>query len=157
MKYEAIAVDIFEKQSQITTTKCGLFVSKSKPMFAATPDRIIDTDTVLEVKCPFSSSDKTISEITVPYLYLTPDGKLDLKENHDYYYQVQGQLFCTQRKNCKFVVYTFKGIEIINVPYNENFVKKMVDSLDAFYEDHFKRFILNKLLYRNFSKYNFTE
>ena len=38
--------------------------------------------------------------------------------------QVQGQLFCTQRKNCKFVVYTFKGIEIKNIPYNEDFVKK---------------------------------
>ena len=44
---------------------CGLFVSFSKPMFAATPDRIIDSETLVEVKCPFSSRDKLLSETTV--------------------------------------------------------------------------------------------
>jgi len=38
------------------------------------------------------------------------DGKLKLKTSHDYYYQIQGQLHITERKNFYFVVWTPKGI-----------------------------------------------
>ena len=155
-KYEAVAVECFEKSCGFNTYGCGLFVSFSKPMFAATPDRIIDSETLVEVKCPFSSRDKLISETTVPYLYRSNDGKLYLKENHDYFYQVQGQLFCTQRKLCKFVIYTFKGIEVIYIKCDEVFISKMLEKLDSFYLSHFKKAILEKYLYRNFAKYNFT-
>ena len=125
-------------------------------MFAATPDRIIDSETLVEVKCPFSSRDKLISETTVPYLYRSDDGKLYLKENHDHFYQVQGQLFCTQRKLCKFVIYTFKGIEVIDIKCDEVFISKMLEKLNSFYLSHFKKAILDKYLYRNFAKYNLT-
>ncbi len=53
--FEAVAVEKFEKMYGKSTLECGLFVSDNLPWLAATPDRIVDHNTVLEVKCPYSA------------------------------------------------------------------------------------------------------
>ena len=66
---------------------------------AASPDGIIGDDRVLEIKCPFTAFNKPITPATVPFLY-EENGVMNLINNHDYYYQVQGQMLCTNRKHC---------------------------------------------------------
>lgn len=34
--------------------ECGLFIMKDRPYLAASPDRLLGTMTVLEVKCPYT-------------------------------------------------------------------------------------------------------
>lgn len=56
-----------------------------------------------------------------------------MKEGHDYYYQVQGQLHITQRKFCLFVVYAGGNISVQQIERNDAFWEKMVGHLKVFY------------------------
>lgn len=40
IKYESVAVQLFETMYESDTNECGLFVLKDKPWLAASPDRI---------------------------------------------------------------------------------------------------------------------
>ncbi|CAC5411698.1 unnamed protein product [Mytilus coruscus] len=90
-KYEKSALSKYEQDFERSPVNCGIYVSKSHPSIAASPDGIVN-DTVVEVKCPFVAKDKMISPKTLPFL-LYNDGKFMLNESHNYYYQVQGQMF----------------------------------------------------------------
>lgn len=49
--HESVAIKVFEK-NVTKTPKYGTFVSKSNPFLAASPDAIIDDNSIAEVKCP---------------------------------------------------------------------------------------------------------
>jgi hypothetical protein len=154
-KFEKIAISKFEELCDRKVADCGLFISASHPMLAASPDGIISDDILVEVKCPFSARNQEITETTVPFLERSPTG-YQLKKQHNYYYQIQGQLYCANRKFCKLIVYTFKGLEIVDVEFDDNFVKSMTEALLQFYENHFKDAVLNKHLYNDEHMYDFT-
>ena len=153
-KFESVAVEAFESLMKKKTESCGIFICNEYPQLAASPDRIVDEDTILEVKCPYSSKDKCISPVTVPYLYST-NGKIDLCKNHDYFYQIQGQLLCTKRNKCYFVIYTFKEIVIVEIERDDQFISNMVKKLLSFYESHFKRALIDKFMYKNYYDFSF--
>ncbi|XP_074643943.1 uncharacterized protein LOC141900803 [Tubulanus polymorphus] len=154
-KYENVAVRKFEAETGKTSDSCGIFVSIERPMLAASPDRILNSNAVIEVKCPFSARQLKITPKSVPYLYIKNTGELSLKETHDYYYQIQGQLYCTERKLCKFVVYTLKDMKIIDVNYDQEFINSMLLKLDDFYVKFFKPALIERFFYHCESKYNF--
>jgi hypothetical protein len=63
----------------------------------------------LEVKCPHSVRNLTPTEACDEsefYCRLNSAGQLELKQNHRYYAQVQGQMAIGERPWCDFVVYT---------------------------------------------------
>lgn len=151
-QYESVAVEMFEQQTELVAMKCGLFVCKLLPYLAASPDRVVDEDIILEVKCPFSSRNKPIDPVTVPYLKYC-DNEIVLDCNHNYYYQVQGQLLCTERKLCYFCVYTIADFIVLKIHRDDEFIAKMLNSLTDFYEKHFRNAILDKLLYREYKLY----
>ena len=153
IKYEAVAVKAFEQELKVDTAECGLFVCEAKPWLAASPDRIVSDTTILEVKCPFSSRDKLITCETVPYLQ-SVDGSLQLKPDHPYYYQVQGQLLCTARHSCYFCVYTLKDMQVIQIQRDDHFIEQMIDKLDTFFTDYFRTAVLERHLYRHYGSYD---
>ena len=53
--YESIALQEFQERSGIQTKTCGIFVSKTHPYLAASPDVIIDDDKLVEIKWPYSA------------------------------------------------------------------------------------------------------
>lgn len=116
--YESVAIKCFEEKCDLKTKKCGTFVSKSHPFLAASPDAIIDDNSIAEVKCPYTSKNEKITEESVSCLR-SANESLELDKSQDYYYQIQGQLFCTERTNCILVVYTFKDLKIIDVPRDQ--------------------------------------
>ena len=65
------------------------------------------------------------------------DGKPQLKRDHDYYAQVQGQLGVTQAKWCDFVIYTEKGLSIERIKYDHQYWTNMKNTLQSFYFTHF--------------------
>ncbi len=154
-RYEAVAVERYEKQMNVSTQECGLFISESFPYLAASPDRLHGDDTVIEVKCPFTACAKDITSKTVPYLEMQ-GGTLRLKTSHDYHYQIQGQLYCTKRSMGHLVVFTLKDIAIIEVPRDEDFISRMLDKRHHIYAVHFKDSLLNKYLYKEYNKYSFV-
>ena len=130
------------------------FICEQHPALAASPDRLVGQDTVLEVKCPYTIRDDFISPATLSYIKMV-DGKLTLDKNHNYYYQVQGQLLCTQRAKAIFVVYTQKEIVRIDIDRDEKFLSLMTEKLMKFYNDYFKHAVLKTFLYKNFCDYEF--
>lgn len=57
-------------------------------------------------------------------------------ENHDWYFQVQGQLHITRRKSCVFAIWIgeFKPLQVENIEKDtEFFEKKMLPKLSGFY------------------------
>ena len=58
-------------------------------MLGASPDGMVG-DRVLEVKCPWTHRSHTIQEAVADDPKFCLDQNLELKENHDYFHQVQG-------------------------------------------------------------------
>jgi hypothetical protein len=145
--YESLALQVFQEKSKFSAQKCGIFVSKTYPYLAASPDAVIDDNTLVEVKCPYTAKNKEISEESVPYL-LNVNDALELDQSHDYYYQIQGQLFCLGRKECILVVYTLKDMKTINVNRNDSFIAVMLQKLENFFNCHFKKSVLNRFYYQ---------
>ena len=150
-KYESVAIKEYESSIHTEVSKCGLCVSEAHPFLAASPDGVVKQNDpyLIEVKCPYSSKYKEINEKTVPYLKVE-NGHLTLKENHDYYYQIQGQLYCTELSRCDFVVYTLSDMQKIQINRNDAFIDDMKDKLINFYDEYFCPALLNKYYYKTF-------
>ena len=61
------------------------------------------------------------------------DGTLLLNSHHSYYYQIQLQLFCTQRKWADFVASDGENLFVTNTPYNKEFMERNLPRLKHFY------------------------
>jgi len=73
------------------------------------------------------------------------DGK-HLKENHQYFYQVQAQLYVTHLPWCDFVVWSPNEIYVERVLYNQGFIEKAIAKARAFYFDIFLPPIVSNML-----------
>ena len=62
-------------------------------------------------------------------------GQIKLKESHQYYAQVQGQMGVGGRPWCDFVVYTKKDISIQRITFDENYWNKLLPKLHSFYKN----------------------
>ena len=61
---------------------------------------------------------------------------INLKQNHPYYSQIQGQLAITERKWCDFVIYTSKGFSVETIAYDEHFWNdRLLPALVGIYEN----------------------
>ena len=85
---------------------CGLFCSTAYPMFAATPDGLVACNCcglgLFEVKCPFTLQTKDMTELE--WMVVNSTGKFRLSRTHTHYYQVQMQLYVTNRVYRDFAV-----------------------------------------------------
>ena len=131
-------------------------MSTDHPQLGASPDRVINDEEIVEVKCPYTAREHPVNPNTTPFLEKVGQS-LQLKCNHDYYYQIQGQLFCSKRKLCNLVIYTFKEVVCVKVHRDEPFIQSMVEKLMQFYENFFKKAILDEFFYKNYYKFNFDD
>ncbi|XP_065901931.1 uncharacterized protein [Dysidea avara] len=147
-RYEDTAIRCYlehqDKKGLIVKIKrCGLFVNPAIPWLAATPDSVVEIgpDTgCLEVKCPFVCSTISFTEASLKpsFCLEKSNGRLQLKRKHQYYYQVQTQLFVTQLFWCDFVVWSpTEGILVERIDFDELFTANMVSKARSFYFDTF--------------------
>jgi hypothetical protein len=59
---EKHAREIFEEEFSMSVVSCGLFVHEEYSFLGASPDGLIDEDSIIEIKCPFSARDLTVEE-----------------------------------------------------------------------------------------------
>ena len=114
---EHIEIAQYEKITGNKVHSNGLFLSRTHPYIASSPDGLIDVEKILEVKFPYSSRMQAIAPKTVPY-FEEINGFLSLKRDHNYFYQIQGQLFTTDKILCHFVV----NLKVIEVHRDDNFI-----------------------------------
>lgn len=106
-------------EPQLKFFPSGFVISKSHPILGASPDaKVIDpgcleTFGLAEVKCPYKVANVApIDACSDPKLCMEKTGTdtCQLKKNHEYYAQVQGQMGVTGCRWCDFILYTRKGI-----------------------------------------------
>jgi putative phage-type endonuclease len=114
---ECEARGAFERMSGKDVTNLGLVVKHGQQWLAASPDGCYINDnnnlTLLEIKCPISCQDDLID---VPYIV---NGSL--KKNHDYYAQLQIQMYCCNAKFSSFFVYSSRDTVHLTVPFDEEY------------------------------------
>lgn len=54
-QHESVAIQLYAAERACTVQPCGLFVDIEHCFLAASPDRLVGTDRIIEVKCPLKS------------------------------------------------------------------------------------------------------
>ena len=143
---EDVVFDIYSSKMskhhpQLTLRKSGMYIGEPGYL-GASPDGILVNDTnticgILEIKCPYSAAKLTVKEACSLcndfYCYLNDNGGLNLKENHAYYYQVQGTMAITKADFCDFTIWTPKSMEIIRIKFNSHVWETVLPVLKNFY------------------------
>ena len=130
------------ESSSITVSPSGLVISIHHPWIAASPDGLVNDPSssdpfgLVEYKNPYShrNSDlQTAAKSKDFCLTVNVEGKLCLKKTHHYYYQLQGAMFCTDRKWCDFVVRTNEDLHIERITWDTDFWNNSLPKLKYFY------------------------
>ena len=144
-EHEQDARDTYKKTyPSSTVTKSGLVIDKDHGWLACSPDDLVtdpsarDPLGVVEYKCPYSAKETNNMEEASQlktFLAQLVDGKLVLKHNHNYYYQVQGCMAICGRSWCDFVMWTPQWTSVERIKYDSDFWGKVVPSLQRFYDN----------------------
>ena len=114
--HEDVALEAYQNKTGVEVDVCGIFLSTELPFLGASPDGIIYTGNgkfaLVEIKCPFKYRHCNISEACHDrkFCLRKKDDQLELRRDHDYYYQVIGQLALTEALYCDFVVWTLNDV-----------------------------------------------
>ena len=126
----------------------GLHVNPNFPHLGASPDGVVTCECcgtgVLEIKCPFKYRHLHPHSITDPGFCLvhSSDSGVHLSHEHDYYYQVQGQLAVCDVEYCDFICWTPLGFHHERILTDSQFFATVKPVLDRF----FMRVMLPRLL-----------
>ena len=139
-----------EGHSNFTVKNTGLHVNYQFQYIGASPDGLTNCDCcgkgVLEIKCPFNYQ-KGLSAYKTDKNCPIVNNKM--KEDHEYYYQVQLQMLVTETKHCDFFIWSqSKASEcstiMIRVEKNESFCLSLKNKIERV----FKHIILPELVTR---------
>ena len=130
-----------QKGHKLTTVRTGLKISMENPWLAASPDDQVHDEVssppwgLAEYKNPFSVRHLTIEEACkLPSFCLEKkEDTVHLKRGHDYYFQIQCQLYCCDRQWCDFVVRTEKDIYVERIWRNMDWWDIQLKKLRHFY------------------------
>ena len=139
--YQKYMQDKGHKGLQIT--KAGFMVHSMKGWLGASPDGwVVDPSFVplnglLEVKCPYSMAEKTPEDMCKDdhFYCRIINGSLQLDKNHQYYHQVQLQLYVAsdRAKWCDFCVFTLKGVCVQRICADDVWLEQICPQLDEYF------------------------
>lgn len=149
LKHENIAKKRYQahmrlhSKEKISVRNCGLYSLQSFIAIGASPDGIVQTNTntyLIEIKFPFKRRNNTILQACKSpdlYCYLDSNNKIQLKQNHRYNTQIQGQMGVCQYKVCHLVLYTLQDLTVIEIPFIAVFWESLLAKLKTFYMKFF--------------------
>ena len=149
--HEEIAIKLYEEKSGHTVNRCGFFVCDKYPFLGASPDGIIlgegDEFGIVEVKCPFVHRNTTISKACDDKTFhlMKTENDIKLCLDHDYYYQITGQLAITKAAYCDLVTWTCMDIHIQRIYFNADLWSNMLQTLASFYNSSVGPEIIRRL------------
>ncbi|XP_057294277.1 uncharacterized protein LOC130622783 [Hydractinia symbiolongicarpus] len=118
----------------------GFHISLQHPFVGASPDGIAHCAChktgLLEIKCPWTYRNLTAKEYAEKKescLHVV-NGHVELKRNHQYYFQVHCQMGVTGYRYCDFFVCTSKESFTERIPFNAAFWYIIVTKAMIFYE-----------------------
>ena len=118
MDNEEEAIKAFTLKTGKTVTETGIWFHSSG-ILGASLDGIVDEETVLEVKCPYTERNLSIEEAVKSTAFCLDSNEsglsYELKKDHVYWHQVHGDMYFSHRKFCFFVVWTTKDVAFLKV------------------------------------------
>ena len=140
---EPIAVEEFIKyfrkhHKNVSYRDCGIFIDKTKQYLGASLDLLIQCSccgkAVVEIRNPFSIANKIPSPHNLSYLCMC-NGQVALKQQHQYFTQVQCEMALTKRSLCYFFAYTQKGYHLETIRFNATYWCRLEENLTWFYNN----------------------
>jgi putative phage-type endonuclease len=138
---EAGAVAEYEMETGNTVMMCGFY--EYDDWLGASPDGLVSTDGLVEIKCPYS-------------MRLPGKQFKSAKEQMHYYAQMQIQMFVSDRKWCHFYQWSPHGTRLELVEYDRDFLATVLPVLHQFWlevrdacENDFERHIKEKHVKNN--------
>ena len=135
--------------SHLNVKASGMFVSLENPWLAATPDGLVEDCTdgssqslgLVEIKNPYTVRKLSLSEAVKKPAFCLEENKVNtastctykLKRKHDYFYQVQCQLYYTHRDWCDFVVSTELDMHVERIYRDDSWWTPCLNKLRTFY------------------------
>lgn len=151
-KCEPIARDLYaditkyKLKRNIIVRETGIVIQPHLYWLAASPDGLVRDDNdasvfgLIEIKCPASKKHMTPEEILQDESFYVgiKDDQLYLKKKHSngYYTQIQMALGLSRLMFCDFVVYSFKGMIIMRVPFDEDYFVAVIQKLNVFFKSY---------------------
>ena len=130
-------------RTQRTIQPSGLVIHPVHSWLAASPDDLVsdpsceDPFGLVEYKNPYTHRETQLQTAALTKDFCLKlnqsDGSLSLKPTHQYFYQVQIAMYCTQRNWCDFVVRTTVDIHVERIAVDREFLGYTVMKLKTFY------------------------
>ncbi|PFX18644.1 Alkaline nuclease [Stylophora pistillata] len=125
---EGEAIRAFTLRTGKTIKETGIWFDSSG-ILGSFPDGIVDDETILEVKCPYTERNVTIEEVVKSKKFSLEKSESGqgyvLKKEHVYWHQVQGQMYFSPRKFCYFVVWTTKDVAILLIQRDDTWARNI--------------------------------
>lgn len=145
---EEEAIKAFTLKTGLAVKETGIWFHSSG-ILGASPDGIIDDETVLEVKCPYTERNLTIAEAVESATFCLEKCEsgqcYTLKKDHVYWHQVQGEMYFSRRKFCYFVVWTTKDVAIVKIERDETWVVNIPVLTQFYFDNIFPRIVEGEL------------
>ncbi len=143
---EAFSAIYCQKHKNVQISTSGLYMNKSIPYIAGSPDRIVSCDCCgkfcLEVKCPSSINHTSPMDPNIKLPYLKQEnGKVSLNPSHSYYTQCQVQMASSGINQAYFFVWTAHGSFMEKVEFNNDFWVHLKIYLEDFYKNYYIPFL----------------
>ena len=114
-EHEKTALQAFREAVVAEVEPTGFWLDRSG-FLGASPDGLVGSDAVVEIKCPYKYRDAlSFKELDKKYFCWYEGEDLIINQEHNYYHQVQGQLYLSGRNVCHFVVWTLKNTLIFQI------------------------------------------
>lgn len=104
---------------------------------------------IVEVKCPYKHRNSTVAQACQDSDFCLAINSSDqpvLKQSHDYYFQIIGQLAITGAEYCDFIVWTLVDIHIERIFIDPVLWKEMTDKLNHYYHTELGPEIVHRML-----------
>ncbi|RVE52850.1 hypothetical protein evm_002507 [Chilo suppressalis] len=140
---EQKAIEQLKMQENIDIKPCGLFIDRDTPFLGASPDGVVvGKDMIVEIKCPVAAFKDGINEAIksgkLQIYKIGKNGALQINKNHNWYYQIQGQLHITNKSKCVLGIWYGENnpLKTEYISRDDNFWNdKMKNKLTKFYLD----------------------
>ena len=154
-KYEKVAMQkfhdlmVYRFQKPVLIRSTGLVVQPYLFWVGASPDGLLLEDSgpaLIEIKCPYSKRNMKPNEIVKDEKFYVglKNGKPFLKESHSfgYFTQIQIALGLSQIEKCYFIVYTFQGLILCEVFFDEEYFTRVMLKLNDFYKFYYLKSVV---------------
>jgi len=143
LECEPKAILKYERVRNVKVYPSGFWVNPKFPFLGCSPDGLVGSDTVIEIKSLKLLKQYSVETVTTPtspvvksvlsrQCFKVEDGKCILKRSHAYYYQCQQILLVTDRKYCDFILHAASGPDSVErIPRNEPLIQEILGNLTA--------------------------